>query len=136
MARKPKALVLDTWSVMAYLEDEPAGENVESIIVEAHENGIPLMMTVVNEAEVWYLFARRTSEEGADEAVAELKKLGVEFFEANWKLAHEAAKFKAKNKMSLADCFAAALAKDQKADLATGDLEFKQVEDEIKIAWL
>jgi len=65
-----------------------------------------------------------------------LKKLGIEFFEADWKLAHEAARFKAKNKMSLADCFAAALAKDRKADLVTGDHEFKQIEGELKVVWL
>lgn len=32
--------------------------------------------------------------------------------------------------------FAAALAKSRKAELVTGDPEFKQVEDEIKIGWL
>jgi hypothetical protein len=35
--------------------------------------------------------------------------------------------------MSFADCFAAALAKQKRATLLTGDLEFKQVEKEITI---
>jgi len=38
--------------------------------------------------------------------------------------------------MSFADCFAAALAKQRKAHLVTGDLEFKQIENEISINWL
>jgi predicted nucleic acid-binding protein len=38
--------------------------------------------------------------------------------------------------MSFADCFAAALAKQHKALLLTGDLEFKQVEAEVTINWL
>jgi predicted nucleic acid-binding protein len=38
--------------------------------------------------------------------------------------------------MSLADCFATALAKQQKAEVYTGDPEFRAVEDEIKIVWL
>jgi predicted nucleic acid-binding protein len=38
--------------------------------------------------------------------------------------------------MSYADCFAAALAKEKKTDLLTGDKEFKQVESEIGIRWL
>jgi predicted nucleic acid-binding protein len=38
--------------------------------------------------------------------------------------------------MSYADCFAAALAKDRKSDLVTGDKEFKQVEGEVSIRWL
>ena len=38
--------------------------------------------------------------------------------------------------MSYADCFSAALAKQQNAELVTGDPEFKAVEKEIKINWL
>jgi hypothetical protein len=48
-------------------------------------------------------------------------------------LADTAADFKARFKMSLADAFAAALAKDKKAELVTGDVEFKPLEREIKI---
>ena len=39
-------------------------------------------------------------------------------------------------RMSLADAFAAALAKEKKAELITGDPEFKPFEKEIKINWL
>jgi predicted nucleic acid-binding protein len=38
--------------------------------------------------------------------------------------------------MPYADCFAAALAKLRKAELVTGDKEFRQIEDEVKIQWL
>ena len=136
MARKPKALVLDSWSILAYLEDEPAGLQVADLIADAHESDTPLMLTAVNAGEIWYLTARETSEAEADRTLVELEQLGIQFFDANLKLAHEAAKFKVKGKLSFADCFAAALAKENKADLVTGDLEFKQVESEVKIHWL
>jgi ribonuclease VapC len=136
MPRKAKALVLDSWSIMAYLEDEPAAQKVADLIADAHEAGTPLMMTVVNVCEVWYLLARQTSEADADQSIAELRQLGIEFVEASWELSHQAALFKSKHKMSLADCFAAALAKDTKAELVTGDQEFKQVEGDIKVIWL
>jgi predicted nucleic acid-binding protein len=136
MARKPKALVLDSWSVLAYLEDEPAGQQVADIIADAHESGTPLMMTVVNAGEIWYITARETSEDVADRTIIELAQLGIRFSDADWKLAREAARFKTKGKMSFADCFAAALARENKADLVTGDAEFKQVESEVKIHWL
>jgi len=136
MARKPKALVLDSWSILAYLEDEPAGKQVADLIADAHESGTPLMMTVVNAGEIWYITARETSEDEADHTILELAQLGIQFSDADWKLAREAARFKTKGKMSFADCFAAALAKENKADLVTGDLEFKQVESEIKLLWL
>jgi len=136
MPRKPKAFVLDSWSILAYLEDEPAGQQVADIIADAHESNTPVMMTVVNAGEIWYITARETSEGDADRTILELAQLGIQFSEADWKLAREAARFKSKGKMSFADCFAAAIAKENKADLVTGDLEFKQVESEVKISWL
>ena len=136
MPRKPKALVLDSWSILAYLEDEPTGQQVADIIADAHENGTPLMMTVVNAGEVWYITTRETSEDEADLALDELAHLGIEFVDVGWKLAREVSRFKTRGKMSFADCFAAALAKEEKADLVTGDTEFRQVESEIKIHWL
>ena len=136
MARKPKAIVLDSWSVIAYLEDEPAGQRVADLIAEAHEDGTPIRMTVVNAGEVWYILAREASIADADQSIAELRGLGVEFVEADWKLTRAAASFKAKHKLSYADCFAAALAKEKKADLVTGDPKFKQVEGELKIQWV
>ncbi len=94
------------------------------------------MMTVVNAGEIWYITARETSEAEADRTIIELAQLGIRFFDADWKLAREASGFKVKGRMSFADCFASALAKENKADLVTGDPEFKQVEGEVKIHWL
>ena len=136
MARKPRAIVLDSWAIMAYFEDEPAAEKVADIIAQAHEEKTPLSMSVVNAGEVWYILARRTSESEANRGIHELRQLGIEFIDADWDLAHEAAGFKAKHKMSFADCFAAALAKGKKAQLVTGDNEFKQVEQDLAINWL
>lgn len=136
MPRKPKAIVLDSWAVIAYLEDEPAAEKVANIIADAHDQEIPLLMSVVNAGEVWYIVAREASASDADASVRQLHDLGIEFVDADWDLAKAAGYFKSKNKMSFADCFAAALAKQRKANLATGDPEFKQVEHEITIDWL
>ena len=43
---------------------------------------------------------------------------------------------KARHRISYADCFAAALAKDRKADLVTGDKEFKKIEGDVSVHWL
>ncbi len=136
MPRKPKAIVLDSWAVIAYLEGEPAAEKVADHIADAHENQIPLFMSVVNAGEVWYIIARETSVGDADRSIMELRHLGIDFVEPDWSLAHEAGGFKSKHKMSFADCFAAALAKHKKALLLTGDREFLQVEKDIDIDWL
>jgi len=136
MARRPKAYVFDSWAVLSYFQNEPTAEMVEKIIADAHEYDIPIFMSVVNAAEVWYIKARRSSPSDADTAIRELRQLGIHFVDAHWELAQEAGRFKAKNRMSFADCFAAALAKNRKASLVTGDHEFKQVEAEIAINWL
>jgi predicted nucleic acid-binding protein len=136
MPRKPKAIVLDAWAIMAYLEDEPAGKQVADLIADAHENGIAVMLTVVNAGEVWYTLAREVSEAEANNSLAELRQLGIEFVDVGWQLTQAAAQLKSRHRMSYADCYAAALAKEEKAELVTGDGEFKQVEGDVKIHWL
>lgn len=136
MAKRAKAYVLDTWAVIAYLEDEASGEQVEDLIATAHEEEIPIYMSVVNVGEVWYTIAREVSEEEADAGVKALRDLRIQFEDADWELTQEAARFKSQNKISYADSFAAALAKVKKADLVTGDKEFKPLDGEIKISWV
>jgi uncharacterized protein len=136
MARKAKAYVLDTWAVISYLEDEPSAERVENLISDAHEQQVPIHMTVVNAGEVWYIVAREISEEEADRSVKTLRDLRVQFEDVNWTLTLEAARFKSQYKMSYADCYAVSLAKSLHADLITGDKEFKPLEDEVNIAWV
>lgn len=134
--RKPKTFVLDSWAILAYLEDEPAGVKVADLIADARESGDPLLLTVVNAGEVWYILGRAASEAEAERSITELKELGIEFVEVDWKLAHEAAAFKSKHRMSFADCFAAALAKERKATLVTGDPEFNQLEGLVQLQFV
>ena len=136
MARKPRALVLDSWAVLAYLGGEASGQEVADLISGAHENRTPMAMSIINAGEVWYILAREISVARADEAVSDLKGLGIELIDADWPLTRMAGAFKARYRMSYADCFAAALAKERKASLATGDKEFKQVENEVNVHWL
>lgn len=136
MPSKPKALVFDSWAIIAYLGDEPEGEKVARLISEAVENAVLLWMSVVNVGEVWNIIARKTSTADADTAISELQKIGIQFDNAEWKLARQAAMFKSRNKMTYADAFAAALAIHKNAHLVTGDKEFKQLEGEVKILWL
>ena len=136
MSVKPKALVLDTWAIIAFYEDEPAGRRVSDVIADANEHGIPLWMSVVNAGEVWYVIARRTSGAEADATISELVSLGIRLDNAEWKSSRQAALFKSKHAMSYANAFAAALAFQKNAHIVTGDQEFKQVEKDISIVWL
>ncbi|MFH0871474.1 MAG: PIN domain-containing protein [bacterium] len=64
------------------------------------------------------------------------KAIRIEIVRADLGLARQAALFKSGKKISYADCFAAALAKLRKAELVTGDRDFKQVEGEVQVLWI
>ena len=136
MPEKLRALVLDSWAVVAFYGDEPAGKRVEEIIANANDKQIPLWMSVVNAGEVWYVIARRTSTVEADATIDELRSLGIQFDNAEWKITRQAAMFKSHHKMSFADAYATALALQKNAHLVTGDREFRQVEKQLKILWV
>lgn len=136
MSPKTKAFVLDSWAVIAFFEDEPAGKKIADLIANAHEDGIPIYMTVVSVGEVWYITARETSEEVANNIVKELNDLKIEFVDANWEITQNAARFKSKNRMSYADCYAAALTRIKNGVLVTGDTEFNAIEAQIDIQWV
>lgn len=128
--------VLDSYALMAFFEDEPGADIVRELILKAEENKVNLLMSVVNLGEVWYSIARTNSPEVADQYIGEIRGMAIEILDNDWTLTRQAAAFKSGGNISYADCFAAALAKLKKAELVTGDREFKSLEGEIKIFWL
>ncbi len=130
------AKVLDSYALMAFFEDEPGADLVRSLLLKAEESDLKLLMSVVNLGEVWYSIARATSPKMADQYISEIHGMAIEIVDADWVLTHQAAVYKANGNIAFGDCFAAALAKNRKAELITGDKEFKALEGEIKISWL
>jgi len=128
--------ILDSYALIAFLEDEPGADFVRGLLLDAEDGILKLMMTVVNLGEVWYSIARADSPKVADRLTQEFQSMAIEVFEADWPLTRQAAKFKARGGASYADCFAAALAKIYGGEVITGDKEFKVFEDEIDISWL
>ena len=132
----PAAPVLDSYALLAFLRGEPGEGHVAALLEKAGERDAPLQMTEVNYAEVKYTVIRKDGPERWAEIERDLPTLPIEYHVANRRLADFAADFKARFKISLADAFAAALAREKKAELVTGDREFKALEKEIKIVWL
>lgn len=130
------AIVLDAQAVVAYLSDEPGGVMVRDLIVQATKEGQRILMSVVNMAEVFYVIERRRGPDATASLPGILAVLAVEAVPADVELARAAARLKASNRMSLADCFAAALAKSLGAQLVTGDRDFEQVKAEVSVVWL
>ena len=130
------ATVLDSFALIAYFRGEPAGVPVKELLQKASEADKPVHMTEGNYAEVKYMILRKDGADGWEEAARVLVALPIEFHPVDRELSDLAADFKSRVSFSLADAFAAALAKKLKAELVTGDLEFKALEREVKVHWL
>jgi ribonuclease VapC len=135
MAAAP-VVVLDSFALVAYFRDEPGAEHVQQLLQKAAERDKPLFMTEVSYAETKYTLLRKEGEKVWAACAEALDGLPILFVPADRRLADLAAEFKARFKLSLADAFSAALAKEKKAELVTGDPEFKALEKELKVVWL
>ena len=128
--------VLDSYALLAFFENEKGADKVADLIRQARDKDKPLLLTTVNWGEVLYIAARASGNPAAGKIEEIIDTFPIEIIPVDRDIAKIAAEFKATKKMSYADCFAAALAKLKKAELVTGDHEFRAVENEIKICWL
>jgi predicted nucleic acid-binding protein len=131
-----KTTVLDASALLAMFFGEPGMELVRDLFQRAAEADRPLLVSAVNWADVLYRLARRQGQDGVEIARHFERTMPLHVAPIDLELAELAAELKATRKLALADAFAAALAKQKKAELITGDLEFKALEKEIKITWL
>ena len=131
-----KRYVLDSYSLLAYAEDEKGADSVEDILTKALDNQAEIFLSVINWGEMYYIALREGGKERAELYRETFARYPITIVEANKELTLQAAHFKANYKISYADAFAAALAKNRKAVLVTGDKEFKSLENEIKINWI
>lgn len=131
--------VLDSWALMAYFEDGPAAETVENMLLQAETGRHKLLLSAINWGEIYYAVMRASSQELAEEKAKDIAGMAVEIVpvKEDLEMVRQAAIYKARHRLAYADCFAAALAHLRKAELVTGDEEFKQVQRYLKgIIWL
>ena len=133
---KAAVRVLDSFSLIAYLEGEEGAERMVEVFRTARDSGRDLLLSVINWGEVYYITLREAGRERAEQAAHIISTLPIQVVPVDLELTKATAEFKANKKMSYADCFAAALAKVRRAELVTGDGDFKMVEGEVKIFWI
>lgn len=123
---------------MAFFRGEPAAEDVERLLHQAETEGDGLLLTAVNWGEIYYCYCRTESKEAAEDISLRIAEMPIRIMPISddLVLVRQAAWFKARNRISYADCFAAALAKLTAGILVTGDKEFRPLEKELKIHWL
>ena len=131
-----KTTVLDASAMLAMFFGQPGMEQVRDLFHKASEADRPVYISAVNWAEVLYKMERKHGKAGYDTARQFEHTTPLEAVPVDRELAEIAALLKNEHGLGLADAFAAALAKNKKAELVTADHEFKSVEKEIKINWL
>ncbi|HUZ78270.1 MAG TPA: type II toxin-antitoxin system VapC family toxin [Chloroflexota bacterium] len=97
--------VLDSWAVLAYLQDEPAADRVSRYLEQGE-----CVLNVVNCTEVLSLLTRRRGHEVAGRFLHDVThpRSPIRLIVAGPRLANRAAEVKAGGGMSLADAYAAA----------------------------
>jgi predicted nucleic acid-binding protein len=128
--------IMDAHGLMIFLEREPGYEKIEKIFLQAVASGDNLLMTVVNFGEVYYIVLRECGQQKADEVEKVIQALPIDMVGIDITITKAAARIKANKRLSYADCFATALAIKERGELITGDKEFREVEDEIRILWI
>ena len=136
------AYVLDSFAFLVWLRDENGAERVQAVLDRADRKEIKLFASWVNIADVYCITKRRSLDPDpaltAAQVVEVIENLPIQLHGAAKAEALAAARLKAVFPISLADAFAAALAKSNNAKVMTGDPEFKALEKtkELAIEWL
>ncbi len=128
--------VLDSFALLAWLQDEVGARRVDQIFREAAAGETALYLSVVNYGEVLYIVERRYGREKASEVMSIVDGLPLTVVNADRALTFAAAHIKASYPVSYADAFTVALAQQQGATILTSDPEFEAARELVSIEWL
>jgi ribonuclease VapC len=128
--------VLDSFALLAYLNDEPGQERVVELLTQAQEGKCRLLFCTITLGEILYIVERWRGLAKAQQIQALLESLPIEEAPADRGLVLDAAHIKASHPISYADAFVAALALRESAPVLTGDPEFESVQGLIQLEWL
>jgi predicted nucleic acid-binding protein len=128
--------VLDSFAVLVFLFKEKGHQKLIDLFEAAADSDDAALIAAPNWAEVRYIVERKVGSARWADVRTTLLTLPLQIVSADQTLAEAAGAMKAAKRMSLADCFAAALAQQNGVAVYTGDREFKAVEREVKVVWL
>ena len=127
-----EAVVLDTSACIALLEDEPGADFVETTLLEARAAALTAHGSFVTLTEVEYILTQERGAADAASALGKMKAWPVIWHHSNEGICGAAAKLKARHRISFADSFVAALAKERDAILIHKGPEFEALGAEVK----
>ena len=131
-----RAYVLDANALLTFLNDEPGADRIERLLTDALPNNFPLLMSVVNWGEAFYVLWQRRGEEPAKRLMYSLSQAPLQLVSADTPHIAKAAEIKAVHNIPYADAIAAALAEIRTATLVTSDRDFEKLGRRIQVLWL
>lgn len=135
MTERP-AYVLDSFALLAYLQDEPAAAHIEQILEETSRGKGRVFLSTINLGELLYIIERRGGIAKSQDALALIRQLPIDLIPADEPLIFAAAHIKANHPISYADAFVVAVAIQQEAVILTGDPEFRSIETVARVEWV
>jgi predicted nucleic acid-binding protein len=117
--------ILDTSALLTFIEDEPGADQVQAVLFEAAAGRSKLYACFVSLTEVQYITHQERGEIVAQQRLADLRKLQIQWVHSDDELCSAAAKLKAAHRMSFANSFVAATAQRFDATLIHKDPEFQ-----------
>ena len=128
--------LFDSYALLAFFQNERGAQTVLKFLKETKSSSIEPLICIINLGEILYLTKRRFGDAKKIEILGRIHQLSFNIIPATNDLVFEAAEIKAGYPISYADSFAVACARDQSAQIVTGDPDFKKVEHLVKIHWI
>ena len=131
-----KRYVLDSYAMIAFFEDESGADKVAEILSQIIAGRAKGFMSVINWGEMYYNTLREGGVNEAERVLEQFNKFPIQLVDADKDQTLMAAKLKAGHPIAYADCFAAALSMQLKAEIVTGDPEFKKLCADVSVIWI
>lgn len=134
------SFILDSSALLALLNRERGSEQVESLLQTAAEGRTTVRLHRIHLCELYYILYRKGGEQVAEQMLKDVQGLPVRIEDRiSPLLLRETGKIKASHRLSLADAFAAGLAKVREGILVTSDhreFEALATTGEVQIQWV
>ena len=131
-----KLYVLDSFAILALVNDEPGAARIEGLLHQAKEDKANVFMSSINLGEVLYVVERRWGKERSRSMLAYLDATAIQWMDADRGRVVAAAHVKATYPLAYADAFCVSLACELGATIITSDPEYKILCELVAIEWL
>lgn len=136
MSDKTPCYVLDSFALLAYLENEAGASLVEEVLMNANQGVNQVLFSLINYGECLYIVERERGLLQAQTMIGMIDQLPIAVVEVDRTHVLAAAHLKAHYPIAYADAFAVSLAQRRQATLLTGDPEFAKIQHLVTVRWL